>query len=88
MSFSAARGAAPPGGYCRAFSAFKTCSTGSCNCPLVAKASFPQTVGSPRQSVNWPPASWRMGSIGAMSQGLIAESSMTSARPVATRTYP
>ena len=47
---------------------------------------LPSAVRTPRQSVNVPPASSIIGSSGAQSHKFITGSSITSARPVATKT--
>src|SRR5208282_639753 len=64
---------------------FNTCSYSA---PFVANPSPPEIVRRPRQSVNLPPASSRMGISAAASHSCSAGSSMISARPVATSMYP
>src|SRR6185503_21225698 len=61
------------------------CITSSNNNPFVAIEFPPFAVRTPRQSVNVPPASSMIGNSGAQSQRFITGSSITSARPVATR---
>ncbi len=60
-------------------------STSSSTAPLVATPSPPWMVASPFQSVKVPPASSSTGCNAAASQMLMLGSTMTSARPVATR---
>src|SRR4051812_726978 len=60
--------------------------TSSNNTPFVAIAFPPSAVRRPRQSVNVPPASSMIGNNGAQSHRFITGSSITSARPVATKT--
>ena len=56
--------------------------------PMTATASGPQIVAFPFQSVKCPPASSRIGSMGAQSHGLSNGSTMTSTRPVAASACP
>jgi hypothetical protein len=55
---------------------------------FVATALRPNGVWRPAQSVNTPPASRITGNNAAVSQSARMPSSITSARPVATRRYP
>src|SRR5690242_132413 len=65
-----------------------TSSTCSCNNPFVANPSVTLCEAAPFQLVNFPPASLKIGGNGAQSQGDNFGSTITSARPVATSTYP
>src|SRR4029079_12302564 len=62
--------------------------TGTASGPLVAITSPPKAVALPFQSVKDPPASVTLGSSAAASHGDMIWSTITSARPVATRRYP
>lgn len=62
--------------------------TSSNTSPFVESASGAMCVAAPAQSVNVPPASTTIGANAAVSHRFMIGSSMTSARPVATRTWP